>query len=35
MEELSDCCSADRHHIHDDLCASCLEHCEFITELND
>lgn len=29
MDEYSDCCSAGRHHIHEDLCGECLEHCEF------
>lgn len=29
MEEYSDCCGAGRHHIFDELCADCLEHCEF------
>jgi hypothetical protein len=29
MEEYSDCCGAGRHHIYDELCGDCLEHCEF------
>jgi hypothetical protein len=29
MEEYSDCCGASRHHIWDELCADCLEHCDF------
>jgi hypothetical protein len=29
MEEYSECCSASRHHIFDELCADCLEHAEF------
>jgi hypothetical protein len=29
MEEYSDCCGASRHHIFDELCGDCLEHCEF------
>jgi hypothetical protein len=29
MEEYSDCCGAPRHHIFDELCGDCLEHCEF------
>ena len=29
MEEYSDCCSAPRHHLYDELCGYCLEHCEF------
>jgi hypothetical protein len=29
MEEYSDCCGASRHHIFDELCADCLEHCSF------
>ena len=29
MEEYSDCCGASRHHIFDELCADCLEHCDF------
>jgi hypothetical protein len=29
MEEYSDCCGASRHHIYDELCGDCLEHCEF------
>jgi hypothetical protein len=29
MEEYSDCCGASRHHIYDELCGYCLEHCEF------
>ena len=32
MEEYSSCCGADRHHIWSELCASCLEHCEFEEE---
>lgn len=35
MEEYSDCCSAGRHHIFDELCADCLEHCEFKTDEED
>jgi hypothetical protein len=35
MEEYSDCCSASRHHIFSDLCADCLEHCEFTTDEDD
>ncbi len=30
MEEYSDCCGAPRHHIFDELCGDCLEHCELI-----
>jgi len=26
MEEYSDCCGAERHHIWSDLCSECLEH---------
>jgi hypothetical protein len=29
MEEYSNCCGAGRHHIYNELCADCLEHCEF------
>jgi hypothetical protein len=29
MNEFSDCCGACRHHIFDELCGDCLEHCEF------
>ena len=29
MEEYSDCCGAPRHHIFEELCGDCLEHCEF------
>ena len=29
MEEYSDCCGASRHHIWNELCADCLEHCDF------
>ena len=32
MEEYSNCCGAIRHHIFNELCADCLEHCEFETE---
>jgi hypothetical protein len=32
MEEYSDCCSASRHHIFDELCADCLEHASFNEE---
>lgn len=35
MEEYSDCCGASRHHIFDELCAECLEHCEFEEEDED
>lgn len=35
MEEYSDCCGASRHHIFDELCADCLEHCEFTTDEDD
>lgn len=27
--EYSDCCGASRHHIFDELCGECLDHCEF------
>ena len=29
MEEYSNCCGAGRHRIYNELCADCLEHCEF------
>ena len=32
MEEYSECCGADRHHIWSELCAACLEHCDFEEE---
>jgi hypothetical protein len=32
MEEYSDCCGASRHHIFDELCGDCLEHCSFDEE---
>jgi hypothetical protein len=32
MEEYSSCCGAGRHHIFDELCADCLEHCSFEDE---
>lgn len=32
MEEYSSCCGAGRHHTFEDLCADCLEHCEFEEE---
>ena len=32
MEEYSNCCGAERHHIWEDLCADCLEHTEFEEE---
>lgn len=32
MEEYSDCCGASRHHIFDELCGDCLEHCSFEDE---
>jgi hypothetical protein len=32
MEKYSDCCGAGRHHIFDELCGDCLEHCEFTDE---
>jgi hypothetical protein len=32
MEEYSDCCGAPRHHIFDELCGDCLEHCSFDEE---
>jgi hypothetical protein len=32
MEEWSNCCGAERHHIWNDLCSNCLEHCEFEEE---
>lgn len=32
MEEYSDCCGASRHHIFDELCGDCLEHCSFEEE---
>lgn len=35
MEEFSSCCGAGRHHIFEDLCADCLEHCEFEEEEDD
>lgn len=35
MEEYSSCCSASRHYIFEELCADCLEHCDFETEDND
>lgn len=35
MEEYSDCCGASRHHIFDELCADCLEHCEFTNDEDD
>jgi hypothetical protein len=29
MNDYSNCCGAERHHIWDDLCSECLEHfCE-------
>jgi len=31
----SDCCGASRHHIFDELCADCLEHCEFTNDEDD
>jgi hypothetical protein len=30
--EYSSCCGASRHHIWDELCAECLDHCEFEEE---
>jgi hypothetical protein len=30
--EYSSCCSASRHHIWDELCSECLDHCEFEDE---
>jgi hypothetical protein len=27
--EYSECCGASRHHVYDELCGECLEHCEF------
>jgi len=27
--EYSSCCGASRHHIWDELCAECFDHCEF------
>ena len=35
MEEYSNCCGASRHHIFNELCADCLEHCEFETDEED
>lgn len=32
MNEYSNCCGAERHHIWEDLCADCLEHTEFEEE---
>jgi len=32
MTEYSNCCGAGRHHIWEDLCSDCLEHCEFEEE---
>ena len=34
-EEYSDCCGAGRHYIFDELCADCLEHCEFETDTDE
>jgi hypothetical protein len=31
----SDCCGASRHHIFDELCADCLEHCDFVNDFDD
>lgn len=33
--EYSDCCGASRHHIFDELCGECLEHCEFEDDENE
>jgi len=30
MNEFSECCSAARHHIFDELCSECLDHAEFV-----
>jgi hypothetical protein len=35
MEEYSNCCGAGRHHIFDELCGDCLEHCEFEADEED
>lgn len=35
MGEYSDCCGASRHHIFEELCADCLEHCEFTNDEDD
>lgn len=35
MNEYSGCCGASRHHIFDELCAECLEHCEFDEDDDD
>jgi hypothetical protein len=35
MEEYSDCCGASRHHIFNELCADCLEHCSFEEEIQE
>lgn len=29
MNEYSNCCGAEPHHIFNELCAECLEHTEF------
>jgi len=28
----SECCTAPPHHIFDELCGECMEHCEFHEE---
>jgi hypothetical protein len=33
--EYSSCCGASRHHIWDELCAECLDHCEFEDDYSD
>ena len=35
MDEFSNCCGAGRHHIFEELCAECLDHCEFEEESQD
>jgi hypothetical protein len=28
----SECCTAAPHHIFEELCSECLDHCEFIND---